>query len=169
MSNTRIFFAGVGTTFLLIGAGFGSGLMFAKTAMDPAAQTRITAADKLPPVRVILPASAEPAPSPLQLATPAADPVPGPQRSPQVIPVSEVEAQAVEKDRHAERAEQRKAEAAERDRRKRTAERKARREAARAQQLQEQQQQDARRQARPGIMAFGGDDEPSKTGGFFGN
>ena len=33
-SNLRIFFAGVGTTFILLGVGFGGGLMMAKSALE---------------------------------------------------------------------------------------------------------------------------------------
>ena len=33
-SNVRIFFAGVGTTFILLGVGFGGGLMMAKSALE---------------------------------------------------------------------------------------------------------------------------------------
>jgi len=63
MSNARTFFAGMGTSVLLLGAGFGGGLMLARTAVEPVTQNRATAADRLPSARVILPASAEPAPA----------------------------------------------------------------------------------------------------------
>ena len=68
-SNAVVFFAGVGTTFVILTAGFSSGLVFTKAAFD---DTRAdTRADPRPPpsVRVILPAYGEPAPS----ATPVSD------------------------------------------------------------------------------------------------
>ena len=162
-SSTRAFFVGVGTTFVILALGFGGGLMLAKSVMEPTppAPSR-SLADRLPPARVILPTSAEAAAPP---APPAAAPAPEsvPQvAQTQILPPKEIQ-QAPEKDRQAERAERRKAEAEERERRKRTAERKARREAARIAQQQQAQQ-------RPGIMAFGGDNEqPSFGGGLFGN
>ncbi len=36
-SNARIFFAGVGTTFVILAIGFGGGAMLAKSALQPAA------------------------------------------------------------------------------------------------------------------------------------
>ena len=60
-SNAVVFFAGVGTTFVILTAGFGSGLVFTKAAFE---DTRVPArADTRPPpsVRVILPAYGEPA------------------------------------------------------------------------------------------------------------
>ena len=68
-SNAVVFFAGVGTTFVILTAGFSSGLVFTKAAFD---DTRVpTRADPRPPpsVRVILPAYGEPASS----ATPVSD------------------------------------------------------------------------------------------------
>jgi type IV secretory pathway VirB10-like protein len=159
MTNARIFFAGVGTAILLIGAGFSGGLMLAKTAMEPvAASSSRAVADRLPPARVILPASAEAASPPqppfATVAAPEGEP------ASRLIQTNEVQ-QSRERDRAAERAERRKAEA---ERRKLVAERKAKRDGARiAKQQQEQQQA-------PGIMAFGEDDEhPPVRGGFFGN
>ena len=162
MSNARIFFAGVGTTILLIGSGFGGGLMMAKTAMEPAAPSRMTTADRLPPARVILPASAEAAPAPTPAAPPVeAAPVPTTQLQANVVPSTDISARA-ERDKEAERAEKKKAEAAEREQRRRVAERKARREAGRlAKQRHEQQ-------ARAPVLAFGGDEQPRMTS-FFGN
>ncbi|NOJ43334.1 hypothetical protein [Bradyrhizobium australiense] len=173
MQHVRIFFAGVGTTILLIGAGLAGGLMLAKTAMEPTAPTsnRFIASPS-PPARVILPASAEAAtpPEPSVASAPhqpgAIAPVPA--AAPQVIQAKEVQ-QAPERDKQAERAERRKAEAEERERRERMADRKARREAARiAKQQHQQEQQQPRPQ--PGIVAFGGDyEQPRLGGGFFGN
>jgi len=159
MTNARIFFAGVATTILLIGVGFGGGLMMAKTTMEPAAPSRTTAAERLPPARVIIPASVEAAPAP----TPPAAPMetaqtPTPQLQANKGPETNISAPS-ERDKEAERAEKKKADAAEREHRKRVAERKARREAAR---LAKQQQE------RAPIMAFDGDEPPRMTN-FFGN
>ena len=165
-SSTRAFFIGVVSTFVILGAGFGGGLLMARNVMEPASPLPNRSADRLPPARVILPASAEAA-VPTQAAT-ANVPAPEPQAvhpstSPNIVPGSAIQ-QAPKKDKAAERAERRKAEAEERDRRKRTAERKARREASRLAKAHEPQQR------QPGIMAFGGDDEqPRMSGGFFGN
>ncbi|WP_338829948.1 hypothetical protein [Bradyrhizobium sp. 27S5] len=165
MPNTRIFFAGVGATILLIGTGFGGGLMMAKTVTEPTQQTRATAADRLPPARVILPASSESA-----LPPTIAVPVAVPQQQPQahIIPATDASARG-EKDNATGRAEKHKAILAERDQHRRLAERRAKREAVRlAKQRRDQLQQDAHPQEQAPIMAFGGDEQP-KTAGFFGN
>jgi type IV secretory pathway VirB10-like protein len=173
MSNARIFFAGMGTSVLLLGMGFGSGLMLARTATEPVTQNRATTADRLPPARVVLPASAEAAPARLAPGeTLVATGVSAPQSEerPQLAPARDVQAQSqsTERDRQAERAEKKKPEAEERDRRRRYAERKARREAARAKQQQEQQYEARRLQ--PNIVAFGGNEEQSRVeGSSFGN
>ena len=159
MTSAGVFLAGVGTTILLIGAGFGGGLMLARTAMEPtAAASSPSAAGRLPPARVILPASAEAAspPQPPSATVPAAA-----EPSPRLVQTKEVQ-QSPETGRAAERAERRKAD--EQERRKRVTERKAKRDAAR-----NAKQQHERQQA-PGILAFGGDNEhPPAGGGFFGN
>ena len=167
-------FAGIGTTILLIGTGFGGGLMLARTAMEPVPPSRETAADRLQPVRLILPASAEAAPPPAtKPAIPNSSP-PVEDAQMQVPPPAEVRtekekpAERAENDKQAERAAQRKAEAEEREHRRRHAERRARREAARLKQ-QRDQQQDAARQDRPGIMAFGAAEHQDGPGGLFGN
>ena len=168
MSNAHIFFAGVGTTILLIGAGFSGGLMVAKTAMEPAPQTRAAAPDRLPPARVVLPASSEAPTTPPPPVTEGAGPAALPQQQAQPPIISATES-ARAKDREVEHAEKRKAEAAEREQRRRLVDRKAKREAARlAKQRQDQQQQNASPQERAPIMAFGTDEQP-KMGGFFGN
>ncbi|MCK1516103.1 hypothetical protein IVB22_26885 [Bradyrhizobium sp. 190] len=156
-SNARIFFAGAGTTFVILAIGFGGGLMLAKTAMEPSASSR-PIADQLPPVRVILPASAEAAMPPQPPVEPAAAPEP----SPPVMAAKDAQ-QDFEKEKQIERAERRKAEAEERARRKKYAERKARQEAARLVNRQQEQQ--------PGILAFGGGGDQSRGGAglFFGN
>lgn len=159
-SNARVFFAGVGTTFFILAIGFSGGLMLAKSAMEPTASAP-SIADRLPPARIILPASAEaatPSPSPVEAIPPSQPPT-----SP--VPVKEAQP-APEKDKQVERAERRKAEAEERARRKKYAERKARREAARLA-IQQKEQHQARQ---PGILAFGGDaDQSSGAANFFGN
>ena len=153
-SKALVFFAGMGTTFAILGIGFGSGLMLAKTTMEPSASSQ-SVSDRLPRARVILPAPAEAAmPPQLPVGTFAA-----PEPPPPVTPVKEAQ-QAPEQDKQAERAERRKAEAEERARRKRYAERKARREAARLEQEQERRQQ-------PSILAFGSNDGQRRGGGGF--
>jgi hypothetical protein len=60
-STARIFFAGVATTFVILAGGFGAGLMLAKSAVQEP-PPRIGASSEAPSgMRVILPASAEPA------------------------------------------------------------------------------------------------------------
>ncbi len=153
-SNARVFFAGMGTTFIILAIGFSSGLMLAKTTMEPPAPST-SVAGRVPPARVILPASAEATmpPQPLRETVAAPEP-PSP-----VTPIKQAQ-QAPEQDKQAERAERRKAEAEERARRKKYAERKARKEAARLQQEQERRQQ-------TGILAFGSDDYQRRGGGGF--
>jgi hypothetical protein len=74
-SNARIFFAGIGTSFVILGVGFSAGLMLAKSALhDPPEQNRTTP-EPSPAMRVILPASAEPAPQAVA-AAPAPEPQP---------------------------------------------------------------------------------------------
>lgn len=154
-SNARIFLAGVLTTFVILAVGFGGGLMLARSALkEPSGYQSRASFEQATPVRVILPASAEPA-QPPRTSTVAAVPVP----QPQAQPVKEVQA-PVEK--QVENVDTRKAEAAE-QRRKRDAERKSKRMAEHAKQQMEQMRQ----RAEPGILAFGGD-EP-RTGGFSGN
>ena len=148
-SNTRIFFAGVGTTFIILAVGFGSGVILAKTTMELPVPSPSLAA-RVPPARVILPASAEAALPPQPLVQTVA----APEFPPQVTPVKLAQ-QVPERDKQAERAERRRAEAEERARRKKYAERKARREAAR---LMAQQ---------PGVLAFGSDDNQRRGGGVF--
>jgi hypothetical protein len=105
-------------------------------------------------VRVILPASAEPAQPPQpSTTTVVAPPPPAP-------PIKE----ASVAETTLEKVDTRKAEADERER-KRYAERKARRLAERAKRKQQMEQGEYRI---PPVMAFGGD-EPRQGGGFFGN
>ena len=148
-STARIFFAGIGTSFLILAVGFSGGLMLARSTLhDHASQTR---AGVEPPrgVRVVLPTSAEPAVQ----ASPSTDPLP------QIQPVKEVQAPVAPLP---EKTGPKTAERELKAERRRYAERKAQRAAAVR----------ARRQVEPqerqvlGIMAFGGD--VSRTG-FFGN
>ena len=153
-SNAVVFFAGVGTTFVILTAGFSSGLVFTKAAFD---DTRVpTRADPRPPpsVRVILPAYGEPASS----ATPVSD---QPQTeatltTPETQSVREAptpvaqastpDPRTVERNLRAERRKQ--------------AERKARKVAA----ARARQEMKAQTHQPPGVMAFGGDSPH-----FFGN
>jgi hypothetical protein len=153
-SNAVVFFAGVGTTFVILTAGFSSGLVFTKAAFD---DTRAPArGDPRPPpsVRVVLPAYGEPASS----AAPVADQprieamlaTPNSQTAPEAsTPVTQVFApdpRTVERNLRAERRKQ--------------AERKARKVAA----AKARQETKAPIQQPPSVMAFGGDGPH-----FFGN
>jgi hypothetical protein len=142
-SNARIFFAGVGTTFVILGAGFGGGMLMAKSALKEPVGYQARAASELPtPVRVILPTTAEAAQTP-QL----------PQNAPQQVEQVTEPVRAAQPEMRVEKTDARKAEAEVRERRKRYAERKSKREAARArQQLRPREQEEAP------VMAFGGDD-----------
>jgi len=161
-SNAGIFFAGVGTTFIILGAGFAGGLMMAKSALnEPIGYRNIaSAAEPPPPARVIVPSSAEaaepPQPSP-QIAT-------APQPLPQIQPVKEEALPPVEK--RVEKTDSSNPEAVQRERRKRYAERKAKRQAEKAKREQQIEQAERRE---PPIMAFGGDERRQNSGfGFFG-
>jgi hypothetical protein len=140
-SNAPIFFAGIGTSFVILAVGFGGGLMLAKSALnDPPPQSR-TSSEPSPGMRVILPASAEPAPQ-VRAAVPA--PEPQPQTG------QEARAQVAEKP--PESADAKKFDRAERiERRKRYAERKAKRIAA----AQARQRIEWQERPEPGVMAFG--------------
>jgi len=162
-SATRMFFAGVGTTFAILAVGFGGGLMLAKSALDkPPAQTRASL-EKPSPVRVVLPESTEPAQPPQQAAAVPTEPFPQVQPAPQAQPVPAAQPQPVVAERHMERADTKRSEREDRIRKRRYAERKAKQMARARQQLEEPQQP-----PEPGIMAFGVERPPS-IGGFFGN
>lgn len=159
-SSASIFFAGIGTTFLILGAGFGGGMMMANTALkEPNRHEQRTSAEAPAPLRVVLPASAVAA-EPKQ---PAQQPAPAPEvAAPSQMPPAK-EAQALPD--KVEKADTRKAEAEQRDRRKRSAERKAKRLAAKR-----NQQPPAELRNEAPVMAFGGDE--SRQGGglnLFGN
>jgi hypothetical protein len=153
-NSGRAFFAGVGSTFVILALGFGGGLMMAQSALkEPSATQSRAASVALAPVRIILPNSAEAAqpPQPSE-ATP---PLPSAQK-----PSLQTDAQApVEKE--VDRAEARKAEAEERERKRRYTERKARRQA----EPRARQQRETRQEAP--VMAFGGDNSPRFSGNLF--
>jgi type IV secretory pathway VirB10-like protein len=143
-SNARIFFAGVGTTFVILALGFGGGLMLAKSALhDQSPQMRANS-EPTPGMRVILSPSAEPA---IQVAEWTAAPEP----KPQVQPVQEVQAPV---EQQVEKADPKKAERDLKAEHRRYAERKAKRIAA----ARARQHVEPRERTEPGIMAFGGDE-----------
>ena len=162
-SNAGILLAGVGTTFIILGAGFGGGLLMATSALkEPTGYQNRASQEPPSPARVILPSTAEAAQPPQpsqQIATAPEPPLPP--------PLQPVKAAQAPVERQVEKVDTRKAEAEQRERRKRYAERKAKRQAERAKR-QEQIEQGEHQEAP--IMAFGGD-EPRRTGGFgfFGN
>jgi outer membrane biosynthesis protein TonB len=163
-SNARIFFAGVGTTFVILAVGFGTGLMMASSTLQGTIGRAGSNSERLASVRVILPASAEPAqpPQPLQPEQPTTTAIPAPESQPQAQQIREVQ---VPLEKQVEKPDTRRAEAEQRERRRRSAERKAKKLAtARARQQFEQQS----REREPGIMAFGGNEQPRLIG-FLGN
>ena len=160
-SNLRIFFAGVGTTFVILAIGFGGGLILAKSALKEVTGYQARAnTESITPVRVIKPASAEAAQPPQPSVAAVATPEPQPQVQPSV---NEVQA-PVEK--QVEKADTRKAEAEARDRRRRYAEHRARKIAVARARLQQEALTGERTE--PGPMAYG-DDRPRFGGGLFGN
>jgi hypothetical protein len=172
MVSANSFFAGVGTTFVILAIGFGGGLMMAKTAMEPRAfeQARSPApADATPPIRVILPASSEPAMPPQpSLMTPQH--TAQQTSSPPAAPAPAVKEAGATPDKAVEKVDTRKAEADERERRKRAAERKARLASEKARRQQQPQQREVAERRDAPIMAFGSDEAPRRSGfGFFGN
>jgi type IV secretory pathway VirB10-like protein len=142
-SNAGIFFAGVGTTFIILGAGFSGGVMLASSAFDkPAEYQSRASAEPQSPVRVVLPAPAVAAQPPEQPQQIAAAP------QPPIQPVQETQPLG---EKQASKTGAKKAQA---ERRKRYAERKARRQAEKA---KRQQSEPSDYQEAP-VMAFGGDD-----------
>src|SRR5690242_1706237 len=64
-SAASIFFAGIGTSALLIGAGFGGGVLLGKAAVDVPQNSRIAASqENWPPARVVMPATTAATPPP---------------------------------------------------------------------------------------------------------
>ena len=157
-SNVRIFFAGVGTTFILLGVGFVSGLMMAKSALEEPTGDRSRASWEVPPARVILPSTTEaalPPQNPKEQQLIAASPETAPQ--PEAQPAKKVVQAPVE-----QQVDTKKAKAEERARRKRVAERKANRLAA---EKAKHQHIEPDERSRGAVMAFGSD-EPRQSGGF---
>lgn len=154
-SNGSIFFAGVGTTFLILGAGLGSGLFMANSALKQPGGYHARAREDVPaPNRVVLPSSAE-----------AAEGKPVVQKAEQpVAPTPLVQAALKEAQAIPELVEKPDAKKAESDKRKRRqAERKERRLAIK---------QDNRRPVSEApVLAFGGDESRPSNGNFnlFGN
>jgi hypothetical protein len=143
-SNARIFFAGVGTTFVILGVGFGGGLLMANSALkEPTSYQAKAKAEPSTPARVI-PLTTTEAAQPPQAPQPVAavEPAPAPQAAPAETPVEKVDTKKAEKK--------------ERDRKRRIAERKVKRQLARA------RQHEPRQEAR--VMAF--DEQPQQTAGF---
>jgi hypothetical protein len=88
-SHARIFFAGMGTTLVILGAGFGGGLMMAESALnEPVGYRRLASAPEPPsPARIVLPSSAEAAQPPQPPPQIAA----APQPPPEIQPVKEAQ------------------------------------------------------------------------------
>jgi hypothetical protein len=139
-SNARIFFAGVGTTFLILGVGFGGGLILASSTLkQPAAYQARATAEPPSPIRVILPASADAAQPPQLPQQSAAESAPEPAK--EVQPTMRIEGTDTKKVEDV------------RERRKRYADRKAKREAAKRQ---------PQRIGAP-VMAYGGYNNPGSV------
>ena len=68
VTTTGAFFIGVGTTFAIVAAGFGGGLVLSKAAFGPTPTAITKSVAELPPVRAVVPTSAE-------AATPKEEPV----------------------------------------------------------------------------------------------
>ena len=162
-TSAGAFFAGIGTTFVILGVGFGGGLIMAESTLkEPSGLQARAASEALTPVRVILPSSAEAAQPPQEPHQQAPSP-PEPDMQSAIQPAKQVQA-PVEK--QAEKADTRKSEAEARERKRRHAERKAKRDAEARARLKQQQPRE--REGAP-VMAFGGDSPSRFGGGFFGN
>jgi type IV secretory pathway VirB10-like protein len=162
-SNAGIFLAGVGTTFIILGAGFAGGLMMAASALkEPTGYQKRAPAEPPSPARIILPSTAEAAQPPQ--ASQQINAAPEPPFPPPPQPVKGAQTPV---ERQVKNVDNRKAEAERRERRKQYAEREAKRQAERAKRQQRIEQ--GEHQQAP-IVAFGGD-EPRRSGGFgfFGN
>ncbi len=159
-SKVGIFFAGVGTSLVILAVGFAGGFIVARPAPKQQAgyQTR-AGTEGITPVRVIMPASAEPAQPPQPQTAAVAAPEPAPQVQPSL---NEVQAPV---DRPVEKADKNSAESEERQHRRRYAQYKAKRIAA-ARARKQEAQMGARYE--PGPMAYG-DDRPRFGGGWRGN
>jgi hypothetical protein len=153
-SNALVFLAGVGTTFIILTAGFSGGLVLTKAAFDDRPEPPRADPGPPPRVRVILPAYAEPAPSATSVLDQSQTEVSAANPDVQLVreaptPIAQVpkpDARTAERQLRVER--------------RRQAERKARKVAA----ARAKQQIEAQTRQVPGIMAFGGDPPH-----FFGN
>jgi hypothetical protein len=160
-TNTGAFFAGIGTTFVVLTIGFGGGLMIAKSALkEPSEYQTRAASESRTPVRVILPTSAEAAQPPQQERQAASPPEPTSQ--PAVQPAKQLQALL-------EKQDTKKLEADELERKRRYAARKAKRQSAEARARVQREQQNPRIREDTPILAFSGDSSPRFGGGFFGN
>jgi hypothetical protein len=148
-TTASVFLIGMGTTFIVLGAGFSGGLFLANSALRPSPGQQAGAPAEAPsPVRVILPASAE-------AAQPPQFPAIAPERASPIEPVKA----PVPSENKIAKPDARKAEAEDREHRKRAWERKARRQMARAKQQQP---------TKPPVMAFEAE-EPRQNINLFGN
>jgi type IV secretory pathway VirB10-like protein len=156
-TNTSTFFAGMGTTFVILALGFSGGMMLTRTVTEPRSEQQARAPKE--PVRVILPASVEPA-QPPQISPMTRETAPPPPAQP---PVKET----VLPETTVQKVDTRKAEAEERERRKQSSERTAKRLADRA---KRQHQLELGQGHEAPIVAFGGNESRQSGGfGFFGN
>jgi hypothetical protein len=155
-SNAAIFFAGVGTTFLILGAGFGGGMLMATSALQDSRNSyQAHALEDLPaPIRVVLPASAQAAGPAEAQKKPA--PSEQPATPPQVQPPANEAQIAPEK---VEKAETRKADSDKRKRRQ--AERRTKRLAAKRNHRHETDPP-----SEAPVMAFGRDEQQPSNGSF---
>ena len=145
-SNAIVFFAGVGTAFAILTAGFSGGLVFTKAAFDDRPAPNRADLGPAPRMRVILPAYAEPAPGVIAVPDqPQTDTL----AKPEVQPAQEATTAVAQ----VEKADRRKAERHSRVEARRQAERKVRKIAA----TRAKQRLEAQRHEEPAIMAFGGD------------
>ena len=155
-------FAGIGTTFVVLAAGFGGGLMMAKSALkEPSSYQTRAAVEALAPVRVILPTSAE-----------AAQPPQVPQQqasstSNQLSATPPAQQLQTPAERQIEAATTSRSQAEERERKRRYAERKAKRQLEARARVQRELQQPREREDAP-VLAFSSDSS-KLGGGMFGN
>ena len=140
MSSTRVFLAGVGTTFAILVMGFGAGLLFATTTPDRPTQFA-PKTERSADVRVVLPPSSVPVPGVITASS-------TPDEQGTALPGNAMETTPVPDDREIAKRDQRRAERVRSAERRKFAERKARRAAARARDMQRPE---------PRIMAFGSD------------
>jgi type IV secretory pathway VirB10-like protein len=163
-SNAGIFFAGVGTTFIILGVGFCGGLMMAQSALEePTGYRSRASSESLPPARVVLPFTTEAA-LPPQTSKEQQEVTASPAPQPQAQAAKEQAQAPVEQ--QVDKVDTRKAKAEERARRKRVAERKAKQLAA---ERAKHQHVEPDERSRGPVMALGGDEPRQNAGfGFFG-